>query len=77
MSEVYEMYSTDNNDVNVLTVDFTFSTEIGKDEAILLIDSMVSMLDNSTDSTAKELLDHKPTFFVKSRWSKEEEDSSG
>ena len=76
MREAYEMYSTDNNDVNVLTVDFTFSTEVGKDEAIILIDSMVSMLDNSTDSTAKELLDHKPTFFVKSRWSKEEEDNA-
>lgn len=74
MSEVYEMYSTDNNDVNVLTIDFTFSTEVGKDEATILIDRMVMMIDSSTDSTAKELLDHKPTFFVKSRWSKEEEE---
>jgi hypothetical protein len=73
MNKVYEMYSTGNDDVNVLTVDFTFSNEVGKDEAIQLIDSMVSMLDDSTNSTAKELLDHMPTFFVKSRWSKEEE----
>jgi len=76
MSEVYEMYSTDNNDVNVLTVDFTFSTEVGKDDAIILVDYLVTLLDESTDSIAIELLDHKPTFFVKSRWSKEE-DSSG
>jgi len=73
MNKVYEMFSTGNDDVNVLTVDFTFSNEVGKDEAIQLIDSMVSMLDDSTNSTAKELLDHMPTFFVKSRWSKEEE----
>ena len=73
MNKVYEMFSTGNEDVNVLTVDFTFSNEVGKDEAIQLIDSMVSMLDDSTNSTAKELLDHMPTFFVKSRWSKEEE----
>lgn len=74
MNKVYEMFSTGNDDVNVLTVDFTFSNEVGKDEAIQLIDSMVSMLDDSTNSTAKELLDHMPTFFVKSRWSKEEEE---
>jgi PKD repeat protein len=73
MNKVYEMFSTGYEDNNVLTVDFTFSNEVGKDEAIQLIDSMVSMLDDSTNSTAKELLDHMPTFFVKSRWSKEEE----
>ena len=74
MNKVYEMFSTGYEDNNVLTVDFTFSNEVGKDEAIQLIDSMVSMLDDSTNSTAKELLDHMPTFFVKSRWSKEEEE---
>lgn len=74
MSEVYEMISTTNEDVNVLTVDYTFSSEVSKDDAIACIDKLVSMLDNSTDATAKELIDHKPTFFTKSRWSKEEEE---
>lgn len=74
MSEVYEMISTTNEDVNVLTVDYTFGSEVSKDDAIILIDYLVTLLDESTDSVAIELIDHKPTFFVKSRWSKEEEE---
>jgi transposase len=74
MSEVYEMISTTNDDVNVLTVDFTFSSEVDKNSAVACIDNMVSMLDDSTDATAKEMYDHMPTFFTKSRWSKDEEE---
>lgn len=74
MSEVYEMISTTNEDVNVLTVDYTFGSEVSKDDAIVLIDYLVTLLDESTDSIAVELIDHKPTFFTKSRWSKDEEE---
>ena len=73
MKEPYEMISTGNEDTNVLTIDFTFTSEVDKDSAVACIDKLVSMLDDSTDATAKELLDHKPTFFVKSRWNAIEE----
>tara|TARA_R100000458_G_scaffold48957_1_gene48304 strand:+ start:273 stop:494 length:222 start_codon:yes stop_codon:yes gene_type:complete len=73
MSEVYEMYSTDNNDVNVLTVDFTFNSEVDKDSAIALVDKLFML---GGGKTMTDIIDHKPTFFVKSRWSKEEEDNA-
>jgi hypothetical protein len=73
MKEPYEMLSTGNEDTNVLTIDFTFTSEVDKDSAVACIDKLVSMLDDSTDATAKELLDHKPTFFVTSRWNAIEE----
>ena len=73
MKEPYVMISTGNEDTNVLTIDFTFSSEVDKDSAVACIDKLVSMLDNSTDATAKELIDHKPTFFTKSRWLEEGE----
>ena len=74
MNEPYVMISTGNEDTNVLTIDFTFTSEVDKDSAVACIDKLVSMLDDSTDATAKELLDHKPTFFTKSRWSSEEQE---
>lgn len=66
MSEPYEMISTTEKD-NLLTVDFAFTNEVDKQEAVQLIDNLVSMLDDSTDAVAKELLYHKPTYW---EWNK-------
>ena len=68
MKEPYEMISTSNEDTNVLTIDFTFTSEVDKDSAVACIDKLVSMLDDSTDATAKEFVSHKPTLFAVSQF---------
>jgi len=62
MSEVYE-YTDDNSNIdeNSLTVDFYFESNVTKDEAIKLIDDMVSKANDYT-----QMIGHKPTVFVKS-----------
>ena len=50
---------------NILTVDFHFSTEVTADEAIAMVDKMVSMLDDSTDAVAKEFTAHRPSIYCK------------
>ena len=62
MSEVYE-YTDDNSNIdeNSLTVDFYFESNVTKDEAIKLIDDMVSKANDYT-----KMIGHKPTVFVKS-----------
>ena len=50
---------------NILTVDFHFSTEVTADEAIAMVDKMVSMLDDSTDAVAKEFTAHRPSIYSK------------
>lgn len=62
MSEVYE-YVDDNSkiDENCLTVDFYFTSDVNKDEAVALIDNIMSNVENYS-----ELLSHKPAIFTKS-----------
>lgn len=62
---IYE-YTDDNTkvDENTLVVDFNFTSDVTQEDAIELIQKMVSMLDDSTDATAKEFVSHKPTMFV-------------
>ena len=62
---IYE-YTDDNTkvDENTLVVDFNFTSDVTQEDAIELIQKMVSMLDDSTDATAKEFKSHKPTMFV-------------
>ena len=75
MSNVYEFIDYGNRkDENCLVVDFNFTNEVSKEEAIEMVDKMVSMLDDSTDATAKEFVSHKPTMFAKSPYLKEVDD---
>lgn len=62
---IYE-YMDENKkvDENTLVVDFNFTADVSQQEAIELIDKMVSMLDDSTDAIAKEFKSHKPFMFV-------------
>lgn len=62
MSEVYE-YTDDNTNIdeNSLTVDFYFESSVDKQEAIKVIDDIMSNLSSYT-----KLIGHKPTVFVKS-----------
>jgi|TARA_B100000035_G_scaffold62862_1_gene50900 hypothetical protein len=66
VSEVYELINTGNEDINKLTVDFSFMSRIKKKDAIEQIDKLVSLAD---DNNEIQLIDHKPTFWEKSRWS--------
>jgi hypothetical protein len=61
---VYE-YIDENNkvDENCLTVDFYFESNVTKDEAIIMIDDLVTKFDDNY------LIGHKPTVFVKSPFS--------
>ena len=70
MSEVYEMTSTTNEDVNVLSIDFTFVSEVDKDKAIELVDKLFML---GGGKTMTDIIDYKPTFFTKSRWLEEGE----
>ena len=75
MSNVYEFIDYGNRkDENCLVVDFNFINEVSIEEAIEMVDKMVSMLDDSTDATAKEFVSHKPTLFAKSPYLKEVDD---
>jgi hypothetical protein len=66
VSEVYELINTGNDDINKLTVDFSFMSRIKKKSAIEQIDKLVSLAD---DNNEIQLINHKPTFWEKSRWS--------
>ena len=69
VSDVYEFIDYGNRtDENCLVVDFNFTNEVSKKEAIEMVDKMVSMLDDSTDATAKEFVSHKPTLFAVSQF---------
>ena len=59
---VYEYVDEDSKiDENSLTVDFYFESDIDQDEAIKMIDDMVS---KSNDYS--KMIGHKPTIYVKS-----------
>ena len=75
VSDIYEFIDgSSKEDVNTLIVDFSFTADVTKEEAIEMVDKMVSMLDDSTDATAKEFVSHKPTLFAKSPYLKEVDD---
>ena len=62
MSEVYE-YVDDNLkvDENCLTVDFYFTSDVNKEEAVALVDNIMSNVKGYS-----ELLSYKPAIFTKS-----------
>jgi len=60
MSDVYEIVSTSSEDANKLTVDFTFSSDVSKEDAVAQIDSLVSLAD---DNAEIEFVDHEPKFW--------------
>ena len=62
---VDDLTSTSNEDVNKLTVDFSFMSKIKKVDAIAQIDKLVSLADDNADI---KLIDHNPTFWEKSQW---------
>ena len=66
MSEVYEYVDENSNvDENCLTVDFYFESNVTKDEAIIMIDDLVTKFNDNY------LIAHKPTVFVKSPFNTE------
>ena len=72
MSEIYEITNTSNEDVNKLTVDFTFSPEVSKEDAVALIEELISLADNNMIKLkAKvQLMDHEPRFWEISQFNR-------
>ena len=64
MAEVYEFIDgSEKYDVNTLVVDFRFESDVTKDQAIRIIDRIVSSADN--DNTTAKMTGHTPTMYAK------------
>ena len=64
MAEVYEFIDgSEKYDVNTLVVDFRFESDVTKDQAIKIIDRIVSSADN--DNTTAKMTGHTPTMYAK------------
>ena len=64
MAEVYEFIDgSEKYDVNTLVVDFRFESDVTKDQAIKIIDKIVSSADN--DNTTAKMTGHAPTMYAK------------
>tara|TARA_B100001109_G_C18831345_1_gene459707 strand:+ start:55 stop:282 length:228 start_codon:yes stop_codon:yes gene_type:complete len=64
MAEVYEFIDgSEKYDVNTLVVDFRFESDVTKDQAIKIIDRIVSGADN--DNTTAKMTGHTPTMYAK------------
>lgn len=67
---VYEF--TDNShriDENVLVVDFRFDSDVTKEQAINIVDKIISYADN--DNTTAKMTGHTPTMYALSPFPKE------
>ena len=61
MAEVYEFIDgSEKYDVNTLVVDFRFESDVTKEQAIRIIDRIVSSADN--DNTTAKMTGHTPTM---------------
>lgn len=67
MSEIYEILNTSNEDVNKLTVDFTFSPEVSKEDAVAQIDELISLADNNAEI---QFMEHEPRFWEISQFNR-------
>ena len=56
-------------DENVLVVDFRFDSDVTKEQAIKIVDKIISLADND-NSTAK-MTGHSPTLYALSPFQKE------
>jgi len=66
VSDVYEFVDHSNKvDENVLAVDFHFSSDVTKEQAIEMVDKI--LLSNRDNSTA-EMTGYTPTIFAISKW---------
>ena len=64
MAEVYEFIDgSEKYDVNTLVVDFRFESDVTKEQAIKIIDRIVSSADN--DNTTAKMTGHTPTMYAK------------
>ena len=64
MAEVYEFIDgSEKYDVNTLVVDFRFESDVTKEQAIRIIDRIVSRADN--DNTTAKMTGHTPTMYAK------------
>ena len=64
MAEVYEFIDgSEKYDVNTLVVDFRFESDVTKEQAIRIIDKIVSSADN--DNTTAKMTGHTPTMYAK------------
>ena len=64
MAEVYEFIDgSEKYDVNTLVVDFRFESDVTKEQAIRIIDRIVSSADN--DNTTAKMTGHTPTMNAK------------
>tara|TARA_R100000353_G_scaffold12545_2_gene12968 strand:+ start:1053 stop:1271 length:219 start_codon:yes stop_codon:yes gene_type:complete len=67
-SEVYEFVDNSHKfDENVLVVDFRFESEITKEQAIRMLDKMLSKRDNST----AKMTGYTPKLYAVSPWKEE------
>ena len=64
LAEVYEFIDgSEKYDVNTLVVDFRFESDVTKEQAIRIIDRIVSSADN--DNTTAKMTGHTPTMYAK------------
>ena len=64
MAEVYEFIDgSEKYDVNTLVVDFRFESDVTKEQAIKIIDRIVSSADN--ENTTAKMTGHTPTMYAK------------
>ena len=64
MAEVYEFIDgSEKYDVNTLVVDFRFESDVTEEQAIRIIDRIVSSADN--DNTTAKMTGHTPTMYAK------------
>ena len=64
MAEVYEFIDgSEKYDVNTLVVDFRFESDVTKEQAIRIIDRIVSSADN--ENTTAKMTGHTPTMYAK------------
>ena len=67
---VYEFVDNSHTlDENVLVVDFRFDSDVTKEQAIKMVDKIISLADND-NSTAK-MTGHTPTMYAVSPFKKE------
>ena len=64
MAEVYEFIDgSEKYDVNTLVVDFRFESDVTKEQAIKIIDRIVSSADN--ENTTAKMTGHTPTMYAR------------
>ena len=72
---VYEFVDNSHTlDENVLVVDFRFDSDVTKEQAIKIVDKIISLADN--DNSTAQMTGHTPTIYAVSPFKEEIADDS-